>query len=172
MDIFVEQLVVIKQDAKIILCKILLLLVGILFALGFSILAILFSSFSFILYLLAAASIFGGYRFSCQLNNEFEYIITNNEIDIDRITNRKKRVRMANFTTADILEIEKYNPTRHKADKSRNINIYFGCTPDDTAIAFKIRHTKYGYYYLVLTPNEKVKNAIKKFLPYSLKDSL
>ena len=172
MDVFVEQLVVIKQDFKIIAFKITLILLGVLLAVGLISLSFFFPSFSFILYLLALGSVYGGYWFCGQLNNEFEYIITNNEIDIDRITNKKKRMRMANFTTSDILSIEKYDPAYHKPIKSRNINVYFGCTPDDTALAFKIKHPKHGHYYLVITPNENVKSAIKKFLPYTLKNNI
>lgn len=172
MDIFIEQLVVIKQDAKIIILKIALILSGILLAVGLISLSIFFPSFSFILYLLAVGSLYGGYWLCSQLNNEFEYIVTNNEIDIDRITNKKKRVRMANFTTSDILDIEKYDPARHKPIKSRNINVYFGCTPDNNALAFKIKHPRHGHYFLVITPNDDVKTAIKKFLPYTLKNSI
>lgn len=172
MDVFVEQLVVIKQDAKIITFKVALILLGLLLAIGLVFLSVFFPSFSFPLYLLAAGSIFGGYWLCGQLNNEFEYIVTNNEIDIDRITNKKKRMRMANFTTSDILDIEKYDPARHKPIKSRNINVYFGCTPDDTALAFKIKHPRHGHYFLVITPNDDVKTAIKKFLPYTLKNSI
>ena len=147
-------------------------MLGLLLAIGLIFLSIFFTSFAFLLYLLAAASVCGGYWLCGQLNNEFEYIITNNEIDIDRITNKKKRMRMANFTTSDILSIEKYDPAYHKPIKSRNINVYFGCTPDDTALAFKIKHPKHGHYYLVITPNENVKAAIKKFLPYTLKSNI
>ena len=172
MDVFVEQLVVIKQDIKIITFKFALILLGVLLAVGLFSLSFFFPSFSFILYLLALGSVYGGYWFCGQLNNEFEYIVTNNEIDIDRITNKKKRMRMANFTTSDILSIEKYDPAYHKPIKSRNINIYFGCTTDDTALAFKIKHPKHGHYYLVITPNENVKAAIKKFLPYTLKSNI
>ena len=172
MDVFVEQLVVIKQDKKIIMLKIGLILLGILLAIGLVLLGFFFPTFAFTMYLLAAGSVYGGYWLCSRLNNEFEYIITNNEIDIDRITNKKKRMRMANFTTSDILSIEKYDPTRHKPIKSRNINVYFGCTPDDNALAFKIKHPKHGHYILVITPDESVKNAIKKTLPYTLKNSI
>ncbi len=172
MDIFVEQLVVIKQDAKKIACKVLLLLVSTMLAIGLVLLGIFFPSFSFILFLAAAGSLFGGYWFCGQLNCEYEYIVTNGEIDIDRITNKKKRTRMANFTANDILNIEKYNPAIHKPIKNRNINVYFGCTPSENALAFKIRHTKYGHYFLVIAPDDSVKEAIRKYLPYTLKNSI
>lgn len=172
MDTFVEQLVVIKSNGKIKLCKILIWALGVLLAIGMIFFSILNASFAFFGFLIAAAAIYVAYIFCGQLNNEFEYIVTNNEIDIDRIVNKKKRVRMASFTTADILSIEKYDPSLHKSVKERNINVYFGCTPDDTALAFKIKHPKHGHYILVITPDEKVKEAIKKFLPYTLKNSI
>ena len=104
-----------------------------------------------------------------QLNKEFEYIITNRDIDIDCIVNGRKRVRMATFTVDDIQNIEKYDANRHKTVKGSHVNVYFGCTPDDTAYAFYIKHPKKGHYILVITPNEKFKEALKKTVSYNLK---
>lgn len=172
MDTFVEQLVVIKSTAKIKTLKISLWIVCLLLALGLVALSILNPSLAFLTMLVAAAAVFVPYYLCGQLNNEFEYIITNREIDIDRIINKKKRVRMASFTCSDIEDVEKYNPNKQYGDKTRNINIYFGCTPDDTALAFKVKHPKNGHYYLVITPNEQFLEGIKKFASYNVKQKL
>lgn len=172
MDTFIEQLVEIKNGTKVKILKIAIWTVCLLLALGLIALSLLNPSLAFLTLLVAAAAIFVPFYLCGQLNNEFEYIITNRDIDIDRIINKKKRVRMASFTASDIEDVEKYNPNKHIPDKTRNINVYFGCTPDDTALAFKIKHPKNGYYYLVITPNEQFLEGVKKFASYNVKTKL
>lgn len=172
MDTFIEQLVVIKNSGKVKATKIAIWAVCSLLALGLIAFAILSPTFSFLLLILAAAAFLCAYYMCGQLNNEFEYIITNRDIDIDRIVNKKKRIRMASFTCSDIEDIEKYDPYKHVGDKSRNINVYFGCTPDENAYAFKIKHPKNGHYFLVITPNEDFRDAVRKFVQYNLKSKI
>ncbi len=171
-DTFIEQLVEIKGGKKTVLLKIAIWIICSLLAAGLIVLSILNTNLAFLLLLVAAASFFCAYYMCGQLNKEFEYIITNRDIDIDCIVNRKKRVRMASFTVDDIQNIEKYDPNRHKAQKGSNINVYFGCTPDDTAYAFYVKHPRKGHYILVITPDERYIEALKKHLPYTLKNTI
>ncbi len=172
MDTFIEQLVVIKNSGKIKAIKIAIWVVCSLLAAGLIGFAVLNRLLAFFLLILAAAALFCAYYMCGQLNNEFEYIITNRDIDIDRIINKRKRIRMASFTCSDIENIEKYDPRRHVADKNRNKNVYFGCTPNEDAYALTIRHPKNGSYILVITPNEEIKSALKKSVSYNLKNNI
>ena len=171
-DTFIEQLVIIKNSTKIKAVKIAIWTVSSLLSLGFIGFAVLYRILAFILLLLAALVLFLSYHLCGQLNNEFEYIMTNRDIDIDRIVNKKKRIRMASFTVGDIENIEKYNPQKHIANKNSNVNVYFGCTPDDSSYAFTIRHPKKGSYILVISPNEDFKNALRKSVTYNLKRNI
>lgn len=172
MDTFIEQLVVIKNGGKIKAAKIAIWAVCSLLAVGLIAFSILNPTFAFFLLLIAAAAFFCAYYMCGQLNNEFEYIITNRDIDIDRIVNKKKRIRMASFACSDIENIEKYDPRKHIADKNRNINVYFGCTPSENAYAFTVKHAKNGHYFLVLTPNDEFRDAVRKFVSYNLKNNI
>lgn len=171
-DTFIEQLVIIKSSAKVKAVKIGLWVVCALLAAGLIVLSILKPSLAFFLLLIAAACFFCPYYMCGQLNIEYEYILTNRDIDIDRIVNKRKRIRMASFTCSDIEDIEIYNPDKHFQEKNGRINVYFGCTPDENAYAFKIKHPKKGHYILVMTPNDDFKNGLKKFLPYNLKNKI
>ena len=171
-DTFVEQLVIIKSSSKVKAVKIGLWAVCSMLAAGLIVLSVLKMSFAFFLLLIAAACFFCAYYMCGQLNIEYEYILTNRDIDIDRIVNQRKRIRMASFTVSDIEDIEKYDPNRHFQEKNGRINVYFGCTPDENAYAFKVKHPKNGHYILVLTPNDDLKNGLKKFLPYNLKNKI
>ncbi len=170
-DTFVEQLVEIKRTGKIKAVKVLIWVMCILLGLGLLASCILYRPAAFILMLLACGVFALPYFLCSQLNNEFEYIYTNREIDIDRIINQKKRIRMANFTCDDIQKIEKYDPKKHYTIKERRINCYFACTPDENAYAFFISHPRNKYYILVMTPDEEFKDALKKGLPYLMKKS-
>ncbi len=171
-DTFIEQLVVIKNTTKIKAIKISVWVVCTLLALGLIAFSILNPTFAFILLMIAAASFFCAFYICGQLNIEYEYIITNRDIDIDRIVNKKKRIRMASFTCSDIENIEKYDPHRHIADKNSITNVYFGCTPDENSYAFTVKHPKKGRYILIISPNEKFKDAVRKFLSYNLKNTI
>lgn len=171
-DTFIEQLVVIESTGKIKTIKISVWIVCTLLALGLVAFSILNPNFAFILLIIAAACFFVAYYLCGQLNIEYEYIITNRDVDIDRIVNKKKRIRMASFTCSAIEKIEKYDPKRHFADKNSSVNVYFGCTPDENSYAFTIKHPKKGHYILVISPNEQFKDAVRKFVSYNLKQSI
>lgn len=172
MDTFVEQLVKLNLNGKTRALQISVWIICILMSVGLILLSVFNKVFSFFLIILAAACVFVAYYLSSQMNVEFEYIFTNGEIDIDRIINRSKRQRLANFKCDDIELIELYDKTKHVPDKEGNKNVYFGCNVDENSYAFRIRHPKNKYYTLVISPNEQFKEALRKFLPYALKKSI
>ena len=171
-DIFIEQLVVIESTAKTKLIKIFLWIVAILLSAGFIALSFLKPSLAFILLLLSAGLLYGAYYLCNQLNIEFEYIITNGDIDIDRIVNKSKRQRMATFNCSAIEKIEKYNSKVHNQSNEKNKRIYHGCTPNENSIAITVRHPKGGVYVVVISPDDNFKEAMKKYLSYNLKTTL
>lgn len=172
MDIFKEQLVVIKPTAKTVVVKTLIYSVAVLFALGALIFSFLRPALSTIAMLIAAGAVYLGYRFASKLNIEYEYINTNGEVDVDCIINKRDRQRMATFKCSDIEDISQYNPTVHKPKSTDGKDVYFACTPDEESIALRIRHSKKGYYTIVFAPNEDFKESMRKYLPYLLKNNL
>lgn len=46
---------------------------------------------------LAAAALYGGYYLTTKLDVEYEYIFTNGEIDVDKITAQRSRKRLITF---------------------------------------------------------------------------
>lgn len=172
-DSFVEQLVEVKTGGKILGLKIGIWCVCAIMALGLIFFSFVTPSLAFVLLLLAAGVMIVAYYLTTQLNVEYEYALTNDEIDIDRIINKSKRARMANFKISDIEDIEPYNPQIHVTDKAHNKNVYIGCnTRGEEPLAFKVKHPKNGYYTLVITPNEEFKAGMKRYLPYLLKDKI
>ena len=172
-DSFTEQLVPIKTGGKVLTLKISIWVICSLMFLGLVGFSILNPKLAFILLLLAAAVMFIAYFLCTQLNVEYEYALTNDEIDIDRIVNCSKRQRMANFKIREIEDIAPYNPSVHVTDKANSKNVYIGCDPAiGEPLAFRIRHPRNGYYTLVLTPNDEFRAGMKRYLPYQLKDKV
>lgn len=103
MDVFVEQIVAIKKTGKdfaayvgIVLLALILMLIGYIFLTS-------------IFIVVAAVVMFGAYKLFLRLNIEYEYIITNGTMDIDKIIAKSSRKRMISFDVALIQRIEKYN---------------------------------------------------------------
>ena len=105
MDTFFEQIIAVKKNGKalaaiigiwlaaFLLCFVLIMFMGIL------------GTFSL---LLAAGTLFGAYKLSVRFNVEYEYILTNGDIDIDKITAKRKRKRMLSFSTKEFEIVAPY----------------------------------------------------------------
>lgn len=164
MDVFFEQLVPIKRDGKAITIFILAWVIALLLC-G---LAFLFLGTLFIV--AVAGIIFGTVKFTGLLNIEYEYILTNGVMDIDRITNKSTRKRLMSFEVSHVTRLEKYNPAfLESIDKKQ---LVFAC-PGKSQDAYFMVCEKEGRKaeYLVFTPNEKMKKAMVKFLPKFISNS-
>lgn len=161
MDTFFEQIVAIKKTGKtlaavigiwsltIILCLIILYFIKFLSSIGM---------------LLLFGIIFGAIKLSGLLNIEYEYIVTNGTMDIDIITNKASRKRIASFELVTTSRLEKFNPSLiTNIDKK---SVIFACNADDEN-AYLLVAEKEGKSskYIVFSPNQKMQSAIVKFLP-------
>lgn len=164
MDVFFEQLVPIKRDGKAIIIFILAWVIALLLCgLAFLFLGTLFIA-------AVAGIIFGTVKFTGLLNIEYEYILTNGVMDIDRITNKSSRKRLMSFEVSHVTRLEKYNPAfLESIDKKQ---LVFAC-PGKSQDAYFMVCEKEGKKaeYLVFTPNEKMKKAMVKFLPKFISNS-
>lgn len=160
MDTFFEQIVAIKKNGKAIAG-----LIGIWLA------AIIVSAFLFFTMILGSLSIlaiagvfYGAFKLSGMLNIEYEYIVTNGTFDIDKIVNKSSRKRLSSFELSTVSSLEKYNPNMlGNIDKKR---LVLACS-ETSENAYLMVYEKEGKSaeYVVFAPNEKMQNAIVKFLP-------
>ena len=162
MDVFFEQIIPIRRTGKT---------VALFF--GIWILAALLSAFVFLI--LGSFSLififgigYGAYFLSSKLNVEYEYIITNGILDIDKIINKSSRKRMISVDLGGVTRLEKFNanaPICHK-------NTVFACDPDDPnaylTVAEKSGQSAVSF---VFSPNDKIKSAIVKFAPKFITNS-
>lgn len=166
MDTFFEQIITIKKDGKHIAA-----VLGIWFA-ALIISALLFMTmFLGSLTLLAIAGVlYGAFKLSGLLNIEYEYIVTNGVMDIDKIINKSSRKRLASFDLANVSRLEKFNSSSlNNIDKN---NLVIACNEkDDNAYLLVYEKDGKGAQYVVFTPNDKMQSAIVKFLPKFIANS-
>lgn len=161
MDTFFEQIIGIKKNGKSIVG-----VLGIWFlALLLSLTVFLFSGYLGAFFVLIIAGIiYGAYKLSSLFNIEYEYIITNGSMDVDKIVNKSSRKRVLSFELPNVTRLEKYTP-----NILNNINakeVVFACNQNDDNAYLMVAEKDGGKAsYLVFSPNDKIKSAIIKFVP-------
>lgn len=167
MDTFFEQIISIKKTAKTYT-----LIIAIwLFALLLSFLTFLFSGVLGSLFVIVIAGIiYGAYKLTTMLNVEYEYIITNGLMDVDRIINKSNRKRFLSFELSSVTRLEKYNPFSLNNVDSKKI-LFTTDKADENAYLLVYEKEGKGTQYLVFSPNDKLKSAIVGFLPKYIANS-
>ncbi len=108
--------------------------------------------------------VYGAYWLSTKLNVEYEYIITNGTMDIDKIINKSSRKRILSFELSNVARLEKYNPAA--VSNINNKEIVIACNPPEGNSYFMTAERQgKGNVNLVFAPNKKIQSAIEKFAP-------
>lgn len=164
MDVFVEQIVAIKKTGKDFAAHVgIVLLSSVLMLIGYIFLTSIFIA-------VAAAVIFGAYKLFLRLNIEYEYIITNGTMDVDKIIAKSSRKRMISFDVPSIQRIEKYNGVL--PIDIENDCLFFCNKNDEDAIIVYYKEEGKPQKTFVFAPNEKVREAIKSILPKYIGENL
>ena len=165
MDIFMEKIVAKKKGIQDYL-----IITGLVFA-GFIVLiAVMTISFLRSLWpILAAGVIYLIYYLSTSRNVEFEYIVTNGDLDIDKIISRRKRKRIfsANCKSFDILA--KYK-SEHYNSEVKNIQkkIEAVSSMDSPGVYFATLNYKNERTVIFFEPDEKMLDSFKTYIPRKL----
>ncbi|HHV31080.1 DUF6106 family protein [Caproiciproducens sp. LBM24188] len=159
MDVFIEQIIKKKFGTKDYLIFAGIIIVGLLL-IAASMLFI--PSFSLIILI---AVCFGAYYLISSRNLEFEYSITNGDITIDKIINRRSRKRVISMDAHNVEKMGKYNPAEHQ-QKTYAARLIASVTDDGQDAWYFVGNDskKGGNVLVVFSPNEKVLGAIKPFL--------
>ena len=173
MDVFVEQIVKKATSGKDTALK---LLIGI----GIGVLsAVCVFVFLFIIpfpgmgLLLVAGIFYGGYYLLTNQDCEYEYIVTNGEIDVDKIIAKRKRVRLVTAKASLFEAFGEYNENSPVADDGVTIVNAAGESDSKGAKNYyaDFKHASAGNVRLIFTPEERVVDAIVPFMPAPLRIS-
>ncbi|MBR5540622.1 MAG: hypothetical protein IKU56_04505 [Clostridia bacterium] len=162
MDFFVEQLVKKKKSTGQILA-----IVGtILLALVLLAISLLLIEFTGAISMLIVVGVFYGawYLLTAQ-NIEYEYCVTNGDIDIDRIVGQRKRQRIVSVSGKKIESAGRYIPEKWAGRSIDRTVIAAPSNREDNLYYFTYRSKKRGHTLVVFQPDDRVKNSLYEGLP-------
>lgn len=169
-DIFVEQLVKRKATASVILLRILVYAAVILLAVPF-----LFTKLFFITGPVAAVAAFFLARYLlARLNLEFEYALTNSELDIAMITGGKKRSDMLSVNVTDMEFAAPVSQDFSSEFQNSNIKTTYNASSSDSSEHrwFILFRKDGALCRLIFEPKEQIIQGIERYKPYIVHRSL
>lgn len=159
-DIFNEQLVERKPNQKDVIKK--AGLIGLAIIIAFVDLVFMPS----VLLLVLAVEVMGLVFLFRRMNAEFEYVITNTELDINKILNKSSRKKLYSLNVKDITAMvpamkKEYH---HEVSKfNKKIDCSSGDLLENTYIM--IFRNKEDFVQMTFEPNEKMLKSIRTFIP-------
>lgn len=152
MDTFNEQIVKKKMTASeylIIAATVLVLLVLLVVMLFIPILMLLF-----------AAAAFGAYYIITGQSKEFEYSVTNGDIDIDTIIGRRKRKRIVSVTGRKVERLLPFEAERFRAADYQRMVMAAPSLKEPELWYFTYHSKKNGHTAVVFQPDNRVLSAL------------
>ena len=117
-------------------------------------------------FLLCIGIIFGAFKLSKMFNIEYEYIVVNRDLDVDKIVAQSSRKRLVSIKLNEVLEFGEF--TVQKAQKLANRHFdekFICCNPKDSAHYIIYKHPKKGMVLLIVAMNERTKTEALKSIP-------
>lgn len=161
MDNYSEHLVQMRKDSKAmgVLVFIWVAMIGV------SVLSFLAPMSLLLRLIITGVAIYGGVYLTKMLNVEYEYIVTNGEVDVDIITSKSKRKRLITFDCKDIERIEVYtkNCPMYENGEYDKKSIYCNSSDSDVyCISFK--HKSVGRVCLVMQIPSRMQESMRPYL--------
>lgn len=105
------------------------------------------------------------YKFVAKINTEYEYIITNNEMDIDRIINKRTRKRI---DTVNLRRVSEFgfcvNGKENRYLNDGSIQKIIACRDRSEKCAYLVYTQDEMKKVLLFTPNDEMKEYIEKIV--------
>lgn len=171
MDVYVEDLVKQKKTTKTYALITLIVLAAVILSVVLFFCTLLLRTFAFIFLLLIAGVIYGAWYLIGSMRIEYEYIVTNGEMDVDKIISQRKRKRLI---TVKLNTFELMAPVngkyRHEFETKQVAATIDASVNKEQADAWFmiVNHPKKGMVKLVFTPSERIINSAKLFNPRNI----
>ena len=167
-DVFVEQIVRRKNTPQRMLAKAGIVIGAVVVALALVFFSGLLGEFAMFGTMAAIGALYGGYYLLTGMNVEYEYIVTNGEMDVDSIIAQRKRKRLLTVSFRDAEAFGRYNAQEHEG-KTYGTRLFACDSPDSQNLWYVTARVKdKGQVLLVFNGFDRVLEAIKPFLPRPL----
>lgn len=167
-DVFIEHLVKRKITLKDNVLRFLIVLGTVILSILLFYFNLSIPQLSIIFLLLIVGVIYVAWYLMGTFKVEYEYIVTNGEMDVDKIIAQRKRKRLV---TIDLRDIEIMAPMggQHKREfenRSIKTTIDASVSPDSEGAYFiVVNHSKKGLMKLIFNPDERIIKSAKMFAP-------
>lgn len=122
-------------------------------------------------FLFAGLSIYIGYQLIARMFVEYEYILTNSDLDIDKIINQSKRKRLCTLNLRKVTACGKYTDSVEISGDETLVNASANNAELDNYY-LRFTHKEFGKAILVFTPSVEVVELIKPFIPRTAENDL
>ncbi len=161
MDSFKEQLVTRRPDNTVFIKRSGIFIAALLIA------VLLFIFLNVLSIVLIALLFFGAYYLIKSFDVEYEYICTNGDLDIDKITAKSRRKRLISVDLKNTIDFGQINGENLK--KEYSIVDSTSGDSEDESYFIVYKDTKYGMCNILITPNEDMLETIKTYLPRTIR---
>lgn len=142
-------------------------------ALGFALIALLLMmGFIGLGCILAAGCCYGGWKLITRFFVEYEYILTNKDLDVDKITNQSARKRLCTVDINSVTEIGRYDPQNVFAESNETTVKAVSGNPELEDYYLRFDHKNLGKCILLFTPSTELFELIEQGLPRKAKKLL
>ena len=119
----------------------------------------------------ACLSLYGGWRLICSFFVEYEYTITNFDLDIDKIINQSKRKRLC---TIDLHTVTEYGRLTDdfKLEDGETFVKASACNPELSDYYLRFEHKSLGKAVLLYTPSTEILELVTSSCPRRAKNNL
>lgn len=122
-------------------------------------------------FLFAGLSIYIGYQLIARMFVEYEYILTNSDLDIDKIINQSKRKRLCTLSLRKVTACGKYTDSVEISGDETLVSASAN-NPELDDYYLRFTHKEFGKAVLVFTPSVEVVELIKPFIPRNAENNL
>jgi hypothetical protein len=165
MEVFIETLVRKQQTGKDLALKLLITFASaILSVVGFMLLLSI-QFLSFLAILAPVGIIYGAWVLIRNFNVEYEYILTNSDLDVDKIVAQSRRKRL---TTVDLKQIELFAPANEENRREFENSAFkkINASTGDAASTYFIKFPgKEGTTVLLFNPDDRIIKGARQFSP-------
>ena len=167
MDTYIEWMVKRKIDTPVRILRFLIMTVAVLIGLVLLFLSFFISFLVFFGIVFFGLCIWGGIVINRRFNVEYEYILTNFDLDIDRIIAQKKRKRLL---SVNLRTFQQFGPCDDAhmdqiARMGENKRIDVSAHDERMTYYFVCMEKKYGRVLVFFTPNERIIHTVKAAAP-------
>lgn len=171
-DTFIEHMIKARKTPSTVFRQVLIVIATVVVLLGVTFVFLVLPPVALNVYpLFMAGVIFLAYRLLGSLDVEYEYIFTNGELDIDKITNRKRRKRIITIHTKTFIEFGKAEK-KDFCDKDKQFTRIIDASGHSKAFCdyYAVFFKNGQKIKLIFNPTLKMIDAFKLYAPRTIKE--